>query len=455
MTAVVPRSADFRALIRLAAPMMVVQVGLMMMGVVDTVFVGHVSATELAAASLGNLYFFSLTILGLGTLMAIDPVVSQAMGARDAGAVTRGFQRGLVVAVLISVPATLLCLPVGFVLQALRQPAAVVPRAAGFVLVSAPGMLPMLLFIMLRQTLQAMKRMRAIVITIVAANLVNAALNTIFVFGRFGVPPMGALGAALSSTLGRVFMLAMLLALSWRDLLPHFRPWLRESSEPGPVLRMLRLGLPIGFQYALEFGAFAVIALLAGWFGAEAMGGHQIALNLASLTFMAPLGMGSAAAVLVGHAVGSGDAAGARRIAGAALIFGGAFMAVSALVLRTIPGLFAGLYTTVPGVLAVATALIPIAGVFQIFDGLQVVSAGVLRGVGDTRGPLIVNVLGFWLIGMPVSLWCGFHQHLGVVGLWWGFVAALMAVALFLLLRVRNRLSGDLTRIQLDHVPAG
>jgi MATE family multidrug resistance protein len=442
--------ADVAALFSLAVPIVVVQVGLMFMGVVDTVVVGHVSSIELAAAALGNLYFFALCVFGMGTLMAIDPLVSQAVGAGDQAAVTRGLQRGIVIASILCVPATLLCLPAEPVLRLLRQPQDVVPRAAAFVLVSAPGAGAFLLFVVLRQSLQAMNRTRPIVITILAGNVINAALNWVFVFGHLGAPAMGATGSALSSTIGRWCMTALLLWLSWPQLRAHLAPWRRDSLHRGPLARTLALGLPIGTQYMLEFGAFAVIALLAGWFGPDAMGGHQIAINLASLTFMVPLGVSSAAAVLVGHAIGEGDGGRAQRVAGAALLCGAAFMALTALLLLGSPGLLARTYTSVPGVLAVAAALIPIAGVFQVFDGLQVVSSGILRGAGDTRAPMIINVLAFWLVGMPVSLWLGFSAGGGVVGLWWGFVAGLAAVASLLVARVWVRLGRPLERVRID-----
>lgn len=187
-----------------------------------------------------------------------------------------------------------------------------------------------------------------------------------------------------------------------------------------------------------------------GWLGSVAMAGHQVALNLASLTFMVPLGISQATAVLVGQGVGRGDPPGARRAAGAGLAMGVGFMTITALLFLSVPEVFARIYTDAGEVLAVATVLIPLAGVFQIFDGLQVVSSGVLRGVGDTRFPMILNLLGFWCLGMPVSLWMGFRTPAGPKGLWWGLVVGLAAVAVFLLLRIRSHLGGDLQRIVIE-----
>jgi MATE family multidrug resistance protein len=329
----------------------------------------------------------------------------------------------------------------------------VVPVATSFVLVSIPGAFPFYAFIVFRQTLQAMKKTRPVVITILVANVVNVLLNLWFVFGGAGIPALGAVGAALATTLSRWLMLALLLSLAWPDLGRIAVGFRRDAFDRAALGGMLRLGVPIGIQMGLEFGVFAVIALLMGRIGTDAMAGHQIAINLASLTFMVPLGVSGAAAVLVGHAVGRGDLDGVRRAAGAALVTGVAFMALSATMFRLIPEWLARLYTTDAGVLAVAVSLIPLAGVFQVFDGIQVVSTGVLRGAGDTRAPMIINVLGFWLLGFPVSLWLGFKADGGPVGLWWGLVVGLMAVAAFLLFRVHRRLSVAVERVRVEAPP--
>jgi MATE family, multidrug efflux pump len=452
--AFVPSPHDVRALVRLAVPIVAMQVGMMLMSVVDTIFVGHVSARELAAAALGGLYTIGLFNFCLGVVWAVDPLVSQALGARDPAAAALGVQRGLVLAAVMGAVATVLCVPAEWVYRALHEPPDVIPRAVSFVHISAPSLVPMLLFVALRQSLVAMKRTSALVAVVVLSNLLNAGLDWVLVFGHWGLPAMGAPGSALATTITRFLGLFALLGIAWRALEPMLRPWRKEALALGPLLRTFQLGLPIGAQNSVEFTTFAAISVFAGWFGAEAVSGHQVAINLASLMFMVPLGIGSASSVLVGHAIGEQDMAHARRVAASALAVGAGYMALSACVLLALPGMFASAYTSVPGVVAVAALLIPIAGVFQVFDGLQVVSAGVLRGAGDTRAPLISNVLGFWLVGMPVSLWLGFKGGLGVVGLWWGFVAGLAVVAAFLVLRVRELLSRPVARISVEGEPA-
>ena len=446
----IPAQDEVRELLRLAFPVVVVQVGMMLMGVVDTIMIGHYATDALAAVALGNLYFFTASVFGMGVLMALDPVVAQAVGARDDVAVSRGVQRGLLIAVLLTVGISAALAPAGWLLTLLRQPDDVVPLAASYTRISIPGVYPFLAFVVLRQTLQAMKHMQPIIITIIGANVANVLINWALIFGRFGFPELGVAGAAWATSISRWIMAIALLALGWQTFRVCLMPFRRETLALTPMLRMLWLGAPIGAQMQLEFGAFALIGLMMGWIGTTAMAGHQVALNLASLTFMVPMGIGAAAAVLVGHAVGRGDPPGARQASRAALVCGTAFMTVSAVVLLVFPGALAGVYTSQPEVVAAAVLLIPIAGVFQVFDGIQVVAVGILRGIGDTRAPVVVNLLGFWMLGVPLSLYLGFRTPLGATGLWWGLVAGLVAVAVFLLLRVRVRLARSLHRILID-----
>lgn len=449
-----PRRGEMAEMVRLAFPVAVVQVGMMAMGVADTIMVGHVSARDLAAVALGHLYFFAITIVGVGILMALDPIVSQGVGARDRLQVARGLQRGIVLAGLLTVASSVLFLPVQPLLGVLRQPEDVVPVAAGYALASVPGLFPFFFYVVLRQTLQAMGRVAPLVLAIVLANGVNLFFNWVFIYGNLGVPALGAVGSGWASSLSRWLMAGGLVALSWRVLRPYVRPFRADATAIRPLLRMTALGLPIGFQFFLEFGAFAVIGVLMGWLGTVAMAGHQVAINLASLTFMVPLGVSQAASILVGRAVGRGDAPRARRFAGAGLLLGGLFMTLAAAIFLVVPDSLARFYSDDPEVVRLAILLLPIAGIFQVFDGLQVVAAGVLRGVADTRSPLVVNLLGFWMVGMPVSVYLGFRAGAGAVGLWWGLAAGLAAVAAFLLARVRVRLGRGLLRVVMDRGPA-
>ncbi len=445
-----PRRADFEAMLRLAAPVVVVQVGMMLLGVVDTMVVGRLSSEALAAVALGHLAVVGVSSFGIGLLLALDPLVSQAIGARDPDAVRRTVQRGMLLAFGLMAPTALLLLPAEAVFAFFRQPPEIVPTAAAYVRICIPGLLTYYAFFVLRVTLQAMARMRPVVITIVAVNLFNLAADWVLVFGIGPVPGLGALGSAWASTAARILLFVLLLALSRPETGPLLARIDPAALRWGPLWRTARLGIPIGFQLQLEIVAFAAIGLLMGGLGILQMAAHQVAINLASLTFMVPLGVASATAVRVGHAVGSGSSEAARRAAVTGLAVGVAFMTTTAALFIGLPGLLARAYTSVGEVVALAAALIPIAGYFQVVDGLQVVSAGVLRGAGDTRAPLAANLAGFWLIGLPTSLTLAFPLGYGPRGLWWGLVAGLSAVAFFLLLRTMWKLGGEIRRVEVE-----
>jgi len=436
-----PHRDDLEAMLRLAVPVVVVQVGMMLLGVVES--------EALASVALGHVVIVAVSSFGIGMLLALDPLVAQAVGAGDTVAVRRSVQRGFLIAIGLMVPTTLLLLPGEAILTFFHQPPEVVPVAADYIRICIPGLLPFYGFVVLRQSLQAMEMMRPIVLTIVVVNLFNLVADWVLVFGVGPVPQMGPIGSAWATTAARILLFVVLFVVARKELGPLLNRLDREAFRAGPLWSVVRLGMPIGFQVQLEIIAFAAIALLMGGFGTVQMAAHQVAINLASLTFMVPLGVGSAAAIRVGQAIGAGDSNGARRAAAASLLIGVGFMSLMAAAFIGAPRLLASAYTSVNEVVVLAALLIPIAGYFQIFDGLQVVSAGVLRGAGDTRAPLIVNILGFWFIGLPTSLFLAFRLGFGPQGLWWGFVAGLGTVAVFLLARIAWRFRGDISRVEV------
>jgi MATE family multidrug resistance protein len=452
-----PSRADVRALLRLALPIVAVQLGAMAMGVVDTVMVGHFSRDAMAATALGNIYVFSVLLSGMGILMALDPLMSQAVGAGDALGEARAMQRGVVLVLAMTVPLSLLVLPAEPVLVLLRQPASIVPDAAAFVRISALGVAPFLLVTVMRQALQARHRMRPILVAILAANVLNAGLDWVLVFGHLGFPAMGAVGSAWATALSRWFLALFLAAVAWPELRRSLVPWRRDAFDVRALRGILALGLPIGVQVALEMGAFNVAGLLMGGMGETPLAGHTVALQLASTTFMVPLGIGTAASVLVGNAIGRGDANSARRAAGAGFLCGVAFMALSGAMFLSVPGIFAQAYTHDAAVVALAASLIPIAGVFQVFDGVQCVATGVLRGAGESRPAAAANLVGYWMVGLPFGWWLTTGAGLGPKGVWWGLTLGLAAVAVLLSWRTARVLRGEVRRIDVEspRPPAG
>lgn len=429
-----------RRLLALARPILVVQVGMLAFGAVDVLMVGHYSREALAAVSLGHSYTNGLFIFGMAALFVLDPLVAQAWGKGDARGVVRALGGGLTLALCL-VPllalAVAACRPI---LHLCARDPGIVPDAYRYALVAAAGLPAFLVFVCLRQTLQALGRLRPLVAAIVIANGLNVLFNLGFVWGRFGLPEWGAVGSAVASSLSR---LALLVALVFFAR-PVLGPLLSKGRRQGRALLrrpdgwMLRKGAQIGLQVSLEVWIFTAVSLGAAAFGNPSLGGHAIALNLASLSYMVPLSLGQAAAALVGHAVGRNAAAEAADLARRTLRLGAAVMGVSALLFVTAPSALAGLYSRDPSVLAVASALLPVAGLFQVFDGTQTVACGLLRGAGITRSPLAANALGYWIVGFPLGWWLAFRTGLGVRGLWWGLTAGLAASALLLLLVVRR-----------------
>jgi MATE family multidrug resistance protein len=444
--------SPLRQLTQLALPIVAVNLGQMLMSVVDTLMVGRISAEAIAAVALGTLFFFAAAISGEGILLALDPLISQAVGAGDGVGQARGLQRGIVLAVLLTVPAALFLLVSPPLMVALRQPEGVVPLARAYVWILIPGVLPFYLFIALRQTLQAMGRVRPVLLTMLAANLLNVALNYLLIFGKLGLPALGVAGSAWATTLSRWFMVGVLAWVAWPLLKPLVQPWQPESRDPAPLRRMAWLGLPIAGQRMLEYLTFGLTALAMGWIGTSALAGHQIALNLAAVSYMIPLGIGGAGAVLVGRAVGAGSPAQARRFALLAMVLGGGVMVVGGAAFIALPGALARLYTSDPRAMAVATTLLPLAGAFAVFDGLQAVGLGVLRGLADTRVPMLINLLGYWAIGLPAGIILAFPLGMGAAGLWWGLVIGLGVVALLLIYRIRVRFARDMRRVEVEGV---
>ena len=442
---------DLRDMAQVAWPVVLINVGLQAMGVVDTLMVGKLGGAAIAAVALGNFYFFNVSVFGIGLLFAIDPVVAQAVGAGDGDGVARGVQRGVVLAMVVSLFVMAVLVPGEWLLTTLDQPPDVVRETAVYARRRLLGVVPFFLFAVVRQTLQALGPVRPVIIAVVIGNVVNAIANWLLIFGRAGLPAMGVEGSGYSTALATWVMAGALWWLSWPIVRKAMRPWRAESLTWTPMWRMLRIGVPIGVQWFFESFAFGLTALFMGWMGTASLAGHEIALNMAALTFMVPLGVSGAAAAVVGRAIGRGDLAAARRDAVAAIACGVGFMCLSAVVFIAAPEWLTSRYTDEAATVTVAVALIPLAGWFQVFDGLQAVTSGVLRGTGDTRVPAVLHLVAFWGVGIPLGYYLGFHTTWREQGLWVGLVAGLAAAALLQSARVYRRLQSDIARVSIDH----
>ena len=427
-------------MLRLATPVILVQVGMVLMGAVDTMMLGRVSETDLAAGAIGNALSIAVIWSFIGILLAIDPMAAQAFGAGDHRRISRVLCRGVGMAVLLSAPATLIVIALGRVLPVTHQPQAIIEPATAYVRGIGPGVIAFLLFMCLRQTLQAMSIVRPALISIVVANVFNALANWALIFGNLGFPALGVRGSAYATSGSRWVMLIVIAVFGWRHLRPYVGGWRLSWLRPAALRHFLWVGVPIAVQVSLEVTVFSFAAVLIGRLGEAELSGHQVAISLASISFMVPLGFAGAATTRVGNAIGRRDQVAARRSALVCLSLGAGVMTAFGLVFFSLPQLLARAFSDVPGVIASAAALIPIAGLFQVADGLQVAAAGVLRGAADTRFPAGVALVGYWVVGMPVGAWLTFERGLGPSGVWWGLTFGLVFVAIFLAFRVRWRL---------------
>ncbi len=436
---------DVRRVIALALPVVFAELGWMSMSVVDLIMVGPLGSAAIGAIGIGSGAFYSFAVFGMGLLLGLDTLVSQAHGAGDLEDCHHSLMQGVYLAVFLALPLMSLFLAMPPLFYALGINPHVSALAASFVQTLAWSTLPLLLYGAFRRYLQALGHVRPVMFALISANLVNWLCNWLLIQGHWGFPPLGVVGSALSTCMARLYMAAVLGFFIWwfeRNLTPGFGNIARRPDWPR-ISRLLRIGLPAATQILLEIGAFSAAAVFAGRLTPEALAAHQIAINCASVSFMVPLGTASAAAVAVGQALGRREPARARRSGFIAIVLGSAFMLCSAILFLLIPRQILSVYTSDRGVLAIGVGLLAWAALFQLFDGVQTVATGALRGIGNTRGPMLVNLAGYWFFGLPIGYLLCFRFHYGVYGLWCGLSLALIVIAL-ILLRSWNRHSRDL-----------
>jgi len=424
-------------MLRMAIPMALTELGWVAMGLVDTIMVGHLpdSAVAIGAVSLGTALFYTIGIFGSSVMLGLDTLVSQAYGARKLEECHRNFFNALYLAMVLAPSLmVLIFLALPWLPRTGIDPA-VVRETVPFMRALNWSTLPLVFYFVLRRYLQSMSIVRPVVFALVSANLVNVLGNWTLVYGHLGFRPMGVTGSGWATCVSRMYVLAVLAAaVVYCDRKRSSGMWhASRRLELARIRELLRLGLPAALQLLVEMMAFTSTAMLIGRLGALELAGHQIALNVASFTYMVPLGIGSAAAVRVGHAYGARDSAGATRAGWMALFFGQTFMFCSALVLFLLPQYIARLYSSQPEVIAMGVRLLRVAAVFQLFDGLQAVVTGALRGAGNTRTPMLAHLLGYWLIGMPLGTWLCFKLGWGAAGYWSGLCVALVLIGTGLL----------------------
>lgn len=433
---------EVSAIARLAAPIVLTQLGTMAMGLVDSMIVGRVGEQALASVSIGHTLSLALAMPAFGICMAIEPLASQAAGAGDATRARLAWREGARLTALLSLPVMLLTWASLALLPLLHVEPAVIPEARAYVFARLPSVLPLLLYIAAKTYQQALLRPRAAVEAAIVANVVHAAVGWTLVFGdaglvrlglpALGVPALGAAGAGYATTASHVVMVAWLLGPRGRPpagALDAARAPLPRGFDRVTIGKLLRIGAPIGLQLAAEVGIFSLVGLLMGSLGKRALASHQIAINLASLSFMGALGIAQATSVRVGLAVGERRHGGPRRAGFLGIALGLCAMAGWAMLFAVAPKVLARAFTPEGPVIDAAAQLLRIAAVFQLADGVQVVAAGALRGAGDTRWPLIANVIVHWVLVLPVAWYLAFHLGLGARGLWYALTLGLVVIA--------------------------
>jgi len=419
-------------MLHIAAPLALAELGWMIMGIVDTVMVGHLSnsAQAIAAVSLGSILFYTVAVWGISIFLGLDSVVSHDFGAGRIG----DCHRWLLNALYIAIPFTPVLMFLVWLWNPILRTMGADPEVSRLAIPymntlnwSVPGLV---LYAVFRRYLQSMNHARIVMFALLSANLVNLVANWIFVYGNLGAPALGVRGSGLATTASRLYMAAVLIGFAIyydrRQQTGLFGISFRASWPQ--IVRLLRLGIPASAQVCIEIGVFALTAALIARLDATSLAGHQIALNAASATYMVPLGIGSAAAVRVGQALGRKDPHAASRAGWTAIALGVSFMTFAAILFLTLPRFIAMMYTHDTAVIRMAVTLFAIAAVFQIFDGTQVVVTGALRGAGNTHTPMLVHLFGYWAVGLPIGYWFCFNRHWGAPGMWIGLCIALILI---------------------------
>ena len=429
---------ELRPTIQLAMPLVLAEIGWMSMAIVDTMMVGRLpdSAVAIGAVSLGSILFHTLSFFGGGLLIGLDTLVSQAFGAGRREDCHRSLVNSIYLSFVMTPPLLGLIWLAGPMLAPFRVDPKVLGFAISYTRALAWGLLPLLLYFALRRCLQAMNLVKPVAFALVTANLVNALGNWVLIYGKWGAPALGLVGSGWSTSIARAYMAAVLVGyLLWYDR-KHRTDLLRTPIEPDlrRIRRLIALGLPAGLQITLEIGVFTVATALIGRLGAVPLASHQIAMNTIAFTYMIPLGISSAAAVRVGQALGRKDPNGAADAGGTAIVFGAAFMSLAAIALVVFPRWIARIFTPDEAVIRTAINLLAAGAAFQLFDGIQTVATGALRGAGDTRTPMVCHLAAYWFIGLPLGAWLCFRRGWGAIGLWVGLSLALILIGCVLLM---------------------
>lgn len=423
--------------LELAYPVIIGQLGFIMMGVVDSLMVGKLGSTFLAAASLGNSLTFIIFIVGIGISMAVTPLVAISVGARKFEECGIYFRQSLLVNLIIGFLMMLVVYFLADFITIFGQKKDVVPLAISYTKILSFGAIPLMIFQTYRQFIEGLSIMRPAMIVVIAANLINALVNWLLIFGKLGFPELQLDGAGWATFSSRVFMwLALMIFVMNVKYFKQYDVSFHFKNINFPVIkRILSIGLPSGFQYFFEVGAFSFAVIMVGWLGSKELAAHQIAINLASISFMAALGISAAGSIRVGNEVGRKDISETRKAGFTAIFLGASMMFCAGIIFIIFRNLLPTFYINEKDVIEIASTLIVIAALFQLSDGTQAVGIGILRGLTDVKIPTAITFIAYWIVGLPVGYLFGFILDYGVQGVWIGLLFGLTTSGILLTLR--------------------
>ncbi len=423
--------------LKLSYPVVIGQLGFMMMGVVDSLMVGRIGAAPLAAASLANSLVILLAIIAIGTSMAVTPLIAISVGANKNEECGIYFRQSLLVNMVMALFTFSIIFFCAGLIKYFDEPPLVSKLAESYAKILGFSAIPWMFFQTYKQFIEGLSIMKPAMIIALIANIINAFFNWIFIYGKLGFPAMGLDGAGWSTFGSRVFMAVVMMGYVMRnkyykkfDVSFHFK-----NINFSVIKKILRLGIPSGFQYFFEIGAFTFAVVMVGWLGTKQLAAHQIAINLASISYMAVLGISAGGAIRVGNAVGRQDIKEIRTAGFSAVLMGISVMIISGIIFIVFNRFLPTLYINDKTVINIAASLLIVAAFFQVFDGTQAVGLGILRGLTDVKIPTIITFIAYWILGLPIAYLLGFTFNYGVVGVWIGLLIGLMASAVMLTLR--------------------
>jgi MATE family multidrug resistance protein len=432
--------SQFRPMLTLALPLILAEVGWMAMGIVDTIMVGHMAnpALAISAAALGQVLYNTIAFGIAGILLGLDTYLAQSHGAGRFDEANRWLLHGLLLAAGLALTLVLIIVCAPMLMLRLPIDHAVLTGSIAFLGALNWGTPALFLYFTLRRYLQAFNHVRPIAWALVTANLINIAGDWLLIFGHtwgpIHIPALGVTGAGLATSISRCYLALFLVVALWRVERRHRYGLssMKHHFEPARIRRLALLGAPAGGQIFVEIAIFGLVTFLIGTMGPLPLAGHEIALNCASFTFMVPFAISAAAAVRVGQAIGRNAPHEAASAGWAAIALGAGAMACFSAIYFLFPRLIASSFTADRAVIAATIPLLLVAAIFQFFDGLQITATGALRGAGNTHAGLIVQIIGYWIIGLPIGYLIAFHHHRGAVGLWLGLCAGLIVAGIAL-----------------------